>query len=696
MIRIIQYSLLAILLFVLTDLYCFFTATTDGLKAIINISSQFLPGHLVVNKVQGRLFSAFSLEDIHYQNLSQDWIIKGITVQWQPKSLWLGKIAIENFLLDDTQIKLIPHAKIKMPDGAFLKYLRVKNLTLKNIDLTRANLHLQLSGSLNQAWHAQWHLQIKHMETLWPKLTGTLQSTGSITGQLYTPSIQTVITGDQAQLGIRGQVAFDRPALNAAVTVNLPNGSIMPISISLPVFAGLTGSQPIVGKAELSVNNLQFITHYWPVLKNPQGNVQLLFKLSGALNQPIFNSEMTLRQGMVTIPRLGITLNKINFDAAFDEHKKLNYSGTAQSGSGHAIFQGLTDFSQPFFPTTLHLQGQNLEAVNLAEIKVQCTPDLQLQYAQQHLDLTGKIAIPKAIVTPKNFSHTVSLPSDVVIVDQPKVEGSLPFTTTMQINITGEDIFLHYNDLEATLHGHLQIMQDPDSPATAVGSLAMTKGTYHAFGRDLIIQDGHFVYTGNQLTNPGLNIKAVRQINSIKMNESSHFYEANANSFQAVPIGNQLIMAGLQINGTLNHPATTLFSVPSDLSQNDILSYLLFGYPQSQANGHDVKTILSAASSLNLGGSMTKKIQEKLGLNELNVESTQIFDPVKNTVVPTTSLVVGKQLARDLYVHYSIGLFNPVSVLNLRYILSKRFSIQSETSNIDNGADLLYGIERGD
>jgi autotransporter translocation and assembly factor TamB len=128
---------------------------------------------------------------------------------------------------------------------------------------------------------------------------------------------------------------------------------------------------------------------------------------------------------------------------------------------------------------------------------------------------------------------------------------------------------------------------------------------------------------------------------------------------------------------------------------------LILGIPSSQTSGGDSQTLLSAASALNLGGSgqsqfgnMTKELQQKFGLSELNVESTQTFNPSANAATSTTSLVVGKQIANHLYVHYSIGLFNPISVFNLRYQFSKHWSIQSETSTIDNGADLMYTIER--
>ena len=80
--------------------------------------------------------------------------------------------------------------------------------------------------------------------------------------------------------------------------------------------------------------------------------------------------------------------------------------------------------------------------------------------------------------------------------------------------------------------------------------------------------------------------------------------------------------------------------------------------------------------------------------------SVQTFDPTANQnaggVVGTTSLVLGKKIANNLYLHYSVSLFSatPITILNLRYQFSPHWSVQSETSTIDNGADLLYSLER--
>jgi autotransporter translocation and assembly factor TamB len=52
-----------------------------------------------------------------------------------------------------------------------------------------------------------------------------------------------------------------------------------------------------------------------------------------------------------------------------------------------------------------------------------------------------------------------------------------------------------------------------------------------------------------------------------------------------------------------------------------------------------------------------------------------------------------KKLGKNLSIQYRTGIFNSLYIFNLKYKINKLFSIQSETSNQDNGADLLFEYE---
>jgi len=56
-------------------------------------------------------------------------------------------------------------------------------------------------------------------------------------------------------------------------------------------------------------------------------------------------------------------------------------------------------------------------------------------------------------------------------------------------------------------------------------------------------------------------------------------------------------------------------------------------------------------------------------------------------------LVLGKYLSPGLYVSYGIGLFDGSNVLRMRYELSERLTLETETG-IQSGVDLRYTLER--
>ncbi len=227
----------------------------------------------------------------------------------------------------------------------------------------------------------------------------------------------------------------------------------------------------------------------------------------------------------------------------------------------------------------------------------------------------------------------------------------------------------------------------PDKPLTATGEFSLAKdGTYRAYGKQLLIQEGRLIYAGNQVTNPGISLRALHTVKRLGF----------ASGSQSIYSGSDTIVVGVDVSGTLDKPVISLFSDQSVLSQGDILSYLLFGYPQSQASGASSLVLLNAATDM-MGGKENKNIinnlQQSLGLEDLSVGSTEYYDYQNETSHNTTTFNVGRNLGHNLSLHYSIGLFQPIQIFSLRYQINRHLILQTETSTLENGGDLLYQLE---
>jgi autotransporter translocation and assembly factor TamB len=170
-----------------------------------------------------------------------------------------------------------------------------------------------------------------------------------------------------------------------------------------------------------------------------------------------------------------------------------------------------------------------------------------------------------------------------------------------------------------------------------------------------------------------------------------------------LPSNNQELIVGVRVSGSAKNPHFTLYSKPSSLSQGDILSYLLFDRPLAQATNADAGTLFSAVNVLGAGDSQFAKIHEQLQhlffLDSVRIESSSL--PNANTsdinkapnYAQNTSLVLEKMLSPRLLVNYSVGLLVPTHILKVRYLLTKSWALQTETSNNGSGIDLYYSIE---
>ena len=160
------------------------------------------------------------------------------------------------------------------------------------------------------------------------------------------------------------------------------------------------------------------------------------------------------------------------------------------------------------------------------------------------------------------------------------------------------------------------------------------------------------------------------------------------------------LLVGVQLQGTVNSPKITFYANRGNLSQADILSYILLGYATAKTEtpgNTDFLLRALAAANVTSQGLLGKEniatvIQNGLGLSEMGVESETTTDSSGNPLDRQSAFVVGKSLSRKFYARYSIGLLDPVNVFQLRYVFNKHCAIQSDSSSLGNGGDVLYTI----
>jgi len=246
--------------------------------------------------------------------------------------------------------------------------------------------------------------------------------------------------------------------------------------------------------------------------------------------------------------------------------------------------------------------------------------------------------------------------------------------------------------LKGKLQGELQLIDEPKKATKVFGTLYIKDANYNIYGQLLKVTRGDLHFFGGAIDNPEVNVEAIRDFKTVASDKE--------------------LTVGIRMHGILDRAKIDLFSIPEGLSKPDILSYLIIGQPSKQASENKAQLLLQAASAINFGGTseinnFLNTLREKLGFSEFGItEETRINKPQEITPskpnqstkpgdsLTTNTAFAGRYLTPKIYVGYSIGFLDPVNTFRVRYHMGKYWSIQTESSSLGSGADLIYTIER--
>ncbi len=607
--------------------------TTDGLRLTYKLANNYIPGKLQIEELNGKLFTTFSLNNVLYTKDQQTISIAHVDIDWSPIKFLQNKMPLNTLTLTQGVVKQEGHSIITF------------------------------EGTLKDVWNIEWQAHIPEIG---------LQSTGKITGAFAAPILDAkavcqniIIKGYKLrsiELSANARLVNNQLITNLKAYLNNHQNEIHGV-VNLK---NLSKTSPITGNFNLQLTDLTSLMPVNPYAKNPRGNVTGSGSLSGYLNHPQLTANFLLDQGQVNIPRLGVRLKNIKLTAIYNKNNQVNLQGIVHAGHGLANLNGTINLAEQTL--LLHTKGDNFKVIDTSEYKIHLSPDLNLTMNPKKIRLEGNILVPSAQITPNNTNDSSTLPSEIVFVNEPKTNVSLPAHFSMQIHLTlGNDISIQTEGLKAKLGGQLVISESPGTPPTGTGELYADKGTFKAYGQTLtLLPSSRLVYTGNMLTNPGMNIRAGRTINTATSALASNTaVQSNYSDLDNLTVG-------VEVSGTVNKPTIGLFSNPGGLSHEDILSYLLFNQPRGKLGAGSVSLLNTALSTLT-PGQTAQTIQKALSRFDISTENVDAVDPSSNR-----------------------GLFNPVPtrVYKLRYQMGKHWAIQSETSSLENGIDLLYGFER--
>ena len=536
------------------------------------------------------------------------------------------------------------------------------------------------------------------LRTLEPLLPPDLSAEGvyeaslSLTGPITRPAGTLAIEGGPTEAGLQEDggesllIQFD--GLNLQATLqddrivlegSLNGQEIGSVAVMAEIADVWTNDPTVQGELHATWNDLEFLSLLSPDVGSVSGIVNLDFSAIGALRAPEVDGRAQLRDGALEVPAWGLSMTDVVADATTTDLRTVEFSGSGLAGEGRADLNGtmLLD-PEAGWPATVTLSGESLQVVRLPDAEVDISPELEVQIELPDIQVTGTVHVPRARLSLSELPAQAAVPSaDTVIHGVEDTETFRPLNMQADLRLTlGDDVAYSGGGLTTEITGDMSLLYESGQSAVASGIVDLD-GSYETSGQNLNLERGRLFFAG-PLDNPGLDVRAVRQI------ETRAGLAASAPSLQS---GAQAgaIRVGVDLTGTMKAPQTRIFSQPA-MSEADALSYLLFGRPLTGTDGAEAASLESAAISMGLSQALPliQRAGESVGLDELSVQSTE---------ADAGELMAGKFLSPRLYVRYTYGLFNRIGGLLLHFRLTDRLSLETRSGDAKS-MDILYVVEK--
>lgn len=428
---------------------------------------------------------------------------------------------------------------------------------------------------------------------------------------------------------------------------------------------GLYASSPLTIHTIANIPNL----HVFSPLISPT------LKLSGQLNAEILR-EGTLAQGNLTgrVQGRGVviqdTIAGIHLaDGTIDARLTNDYLtlGQCTFTGGGGTLHAHGKMSMHDQNTDIDIRADHFTLFSRPDRRIVLSGNAAMFMKNQALTLQGKVVIDEGKI--QMATDVPKLSNDVVIMNRAVPQVVKPhyfMLTNLSLDVDlGKNTTYKGHGLEAHLGGELHVTTQNNQSLYTAGVVRIDKGRYKAYGQDLTIERGFISFQG-PLDNPGLDIVAMRKGLNVEV--------------------------GIQLVGTAFDPRLVLISDPP-ASDNEKLSWLIFGKGTDALNPQDGATVLMALSSLLTGGDtgvgISQKIADTVGLDEIGIKGASSSS---NGATPTTYLTLGKRLANNLYLSYEQGLGEMDSALKLQYILSRYWQAVARAGNKETTFDIFYTI----
>lgn len=449
----------------------------------------------------------------------------------------------------------------------------------------------------------------------------------------------------------------------------------------------------------------------WESLLGPEwavdGRLRVDGTLSGPLSAPRIAGEIRGESLRLEQRALGWRFGDGTLDARFDGERLQLRALRLASGAGQVVLSGEALWPADAAAWTaargrFRLRAERLPIPIGPGQRIVLSGDTEL--VSQGLEATwrGPLRVDEGLIELRG-GDAPALPDDVVVTDRrvaprpepaPVTPGTPQLALAAELDLDlGDRLRVRGSGVDAVLGGRLSLRgRLPDAPR-ATGVVEVRRGTYSAYGQQLVIETGQVRFNG-PLDNPVLDFVAMRR--------------------------NLRVEAGVQITGTVLAPRVRLISRP-DVPDAEKLSWLVLGTGLDSARDGAQGAALQAAAATLFGrndGALSGGVARALGLDVLSVRGATAGTGLSGAAGLGTGftasgaaipgqvgggtaaggpvggaqanvVAIGKRLNSRLLVTYEQGLRGVWNLVRLQYDVGERLSVRA-SAGTETALDLLY------
>ncbi|CAH0990614.1 Translocation and assembly module subunit TamB [Sinobacterium norvegicum] len=413
---------------------------------------------------------------------------------------------------------------------------------------------------------------------------------------------------------------------------------------------------------QLNIHQLDLSPLIWlvPDIETYDANINANITLAGQLDDPSLNGELTLTDGKVAGKNLPISISDWQFRAEFNDNDA-NLSGRFKevSSGSYTDYSGELTWPNNQWQVAFQLDSDNIRIQLPPEVDMTVSPHLTLLARDRYISLSGEVDIPQALIAIKELPQSaISESGDTVYIDEEgKTDSKWQYDIDVDLRL-GDDVRFRGFGADLRFTGGLRASVDGEGILQGLGEIRIAEGEYKAYGQDLSVRKGRFVFNG-PISSPDIRLEAIRDITA------------------------ENIIVGLRVRGRAEEPEVTVFSEPG-MDENTAMQYLLTGYgPESEGSGGALSNAAIAMAVSRTQGRVGT-VADRLGI--------QGFQLTTGSGESGTEVQISGYLRPDLYLKYGVSVFENVNTITLRYRLRPKLFLEA-MQGATSALDIIYSFE---